>query len=65
MTSAGTVLAQATHDIEEVAEVLCRMAAIADLGGHHQERDDSIEAAAALLAQLVRFCSFRTRYTAS
>ena len=55
MTSAGTVLAHATHDIEEVGEVLCRIAAIADLGGHHQEREDSIEVAAALPAQLVRF----------
>jgi hypothetical protein len=52
--NAFSILARARHDIEDVAAVLCLMAAIADLGGHPQERDDSIEIAADLLAQLPR-----------
>ena len=48
--SARAILGHATSDIEEVADMLCRLAAIADLGGRHKDRDDSIEAAAELLA---------------
>ena len=63
--TAIAILAHATSDIEEVAAVLCQLATIANVRGHWAERDDSIEAAADLLAQLPRTRISRTHSTGS
>lgn len=63
--TATAIRAHATSDIEEVAAVLCRLATLANVGGRLAERDDSVEAAADLLAHLPRLRSSRTPSTTS
>lgn len=63
--NAVSILAHARDDLEEVADLLCRLATIAHLGGRFTDRDNSIEAAADLLAQLPRLRSSGTRSTTS
>jgi hypothetical protein len=67
MTSAHAraILAHSCDDLDDVADMLCRLATIAHLGGRFADRDDSVEAAADLLAQLPRLRMSRTRSTIS
>jgi hypothetical protein len=60
-TNAVAILAHARHDLEDVAAILCTMATIAHLSGGTEDRDDSVETAADLLAQLPRVRIARSR----